>query len=56
LNGPFARLFNDYGETFEVIDKNGEDPVEVMIKNITNDEEGIVTLLEGVKHPYEDGD
>lgn len=24
-----------------------------MIKNISNEEEGIVTLLEGVKHPYE---
>jgi hypothetical protein len=24
--GPFARLFNDFGPKFEVIDKNGEDP------------------------------
>jgi baculoviral IAP repeat-containing protein 6 len=31
LNGPFAKLFNDFGENFEVIDKNGEDPVECMI-------------------------
>lgn len=27
-----------------------------MIKHISNEEEGLVTLLDGVKHPYEDGD
>jgi hypothetical protein len=27
-----------------------------MIKSISNEEKGIVTLLPGVKHPYEDGD
>lgn len=27
-----------------------------MIKNITNEEEGLVTLLDGLKHPYQDGD
>jgi hypothetical protein len=27
-----------------------------MIKHITNEEEGLVTLLDGVKHPYQDGD
>lgn len=27
-----------------------------MVKNISNDEEGVVTLLDGLKHPYEDGD
>lgn len=56
LHGPFAKLFNDFGENFEVIDKNGEDPVECMISNITNEENGVVTLLPGLKHPYEDGD
>lgn len=39
-----------------MLDKNGEEPVEVMIKSITNEERGIVTLLEGAKHPYEDGE
>jgi len=56
LLGPFARLFNDFGENFEVADKNGEDPVEVMVSSISNDEKGIVKLLDGIKHPYEDGD
>lgn len=27
-----------------------------MIKSITNEEKGKVTLLEGAKHPYEDGE
>jgi len=27
-----------------------------MIKNITSEEAAVVTLLEGSKHPYEDGE
>lgn len=27
-----------------------------MIRNITNEKLGVVTLLQGQKHPYEDGD
>jgi len=49
-------LFTDFGEEFEVADKNGEDPVEVMIKSISCGERGVVTLLPGGKHPYEDGE
>lgn len=54
--GPFARLFNDFGDNHEVIDKNGEEPVELMLSSITNEKRGVVTLLAGTKHPYEDGD
>lgn len=54
--GPWCRLFTDFGEEFEVADKNGEDPVEVMIKSISCSERGVVTLLPGGKHPYEDGE
>lgn len=54
--GPWCRLFNDFGDEFEVADKNGEDPVEVMIKSISSAEKGIVTLLTGAKHPFEDGE
>lgn len=54
--GPWCRLFNDFGDSFEVIDKNGENPTEVMIKNISCCERGIVTLLTGTKHPFEDGE
>lgn len=38
------------------MDKNGEEPVEVFVKEITNHEKGIVTLLDGVKNPFEDGE
>lgn len=54
--GPYSRLFNDFGPKFEVLDKNGEEPTEVMIKNISTGEKGVVTLLDGAKHPYEDGE
>jgi len=54
--GPFTRLFNDFGEKFIVEDKTGDDPVEVNISKISNEEKGLVTLLEGLKHPYEDND
>jgi len=54
--GPFARFFNDFGDNHEVIDKNGEEPVELMLSSISNEKKGVVTLLAGTKHPYEDGD
>lgn len=36
--GVFTRVFNDFGEKFEVLDKNGEDLQDVMIKAISNEE------------------
>lgn len=54
--GPWARQFNDFGDKFEVIDKNGEDPQELVISSISNEERGKVTLLKGSKHNFEDGD
>lgn len=54
--GVFARVFNDFGDEFEILDKDGEELLEVMIDNITNEEEGLVTLLDGFKHNLEDGD
>lgn len=56
VNGVFCRVFNDFGDEFEVIDKDGEEIKELMIKEITNDKEGLVTLQEGFRHPFEDGD
>jgi ubiquitin-activating enzyme E1 len=56
LKGVFGRLFNDFGESFEVLDKNGEELQDCMIKSITNDEEAVVTLLDTNKHNLEDGD
>jgi hypothetical protein len=37
VNGVYARLLNDFGDEFIVVDKNGEEALEVIIKNITND-------------------
>lgn len=54
--GVFGRVFNDFGPSFEVMDKNGEELVDVMIKSISREEEGVVELIETVKHKFEDGD
>ena len=54
--GVFGRVFNDFGNEFEVLDKNGEEQQEVMIESISNAEEGIVQLLKTVKHKFEDGE
>lgn len=56
LYGPFARIFNDFGANFPVLDKNGEESVECMISSISNEENAVVKLLAGAKHPYQDGD
>lgn len=34
--GAHSRILNDFGDKFEVLDKNGEEPVEVVIKSITS--------------------
>ena len=52
----FSRVFTDFGEAFEVLDRNGEDLQDVMIRNISNEEEGLVELLPNIKHKFEDGD
>jgi len=57
LNGVYGRVFCDFGPDFTVLDKNGEELQEVMLKSITNEEQGLVTLLQdGAKHNFEDGD
>lgn len=35
--GVFTRVFNDFGDKFEVIDKNGEELKDCMIKSISNE-------------------
>ena len=56
LAGVFGRVFNDFGQSFEVMDKNGEELVDTIIKSISNDERGLVELLGNQKHKFEDGD
>ena len=55
-HGAFARVFNDFGDQFEILDKNGEELQDVMIQKISNDEEGVVELLQNQMHKFEDGD
>jgi molybdopterin/thiamine biosynthesis adenylyltransferase len=54
--GAFSRIFNDFGDQFEVLDKNGEELQDVMIQKISNEEAGVVELLQNQKHKFEDGD
>jgi len=35
VNGVFGRVFNDFGDAFEVLDKNGEELQDCMIKSFT---------------------
>ena len=41
VRGLFCWTFSDFGDSFEVLDKNGEDPPEVLVDSITkvNDDE-----------------
>ena len=55
-HGVFSRVFNDFGDTFEVLDKNGEALQDVIVQQISSDKEGVVELLQNQKHIFEDGD
>ncbi|KAI9025222.1 ubiquitin-activating emzyme E1 [Phycomyces nitens] len=55
VRGLFGRIFNDFGEKFEVLDATGEEPLTGMIAAVTKDEEGIVTCLDETRHGLEDG-
>ncbi|XP_066144924.1 ubiquitin-like modifier-activating enzyme 1 [Euwallacea fornicatus] len=54
--GLFAQVFCDFGENFTVVDTNGEPLVSVMIADISNDKEGVVTCIDDTRHGLEDGD
>jgi ubiquitin-activating enzyme E1 len=56
--GLFGYCFNDFGDNFSVLDKNGEELAEIMIKSITLSEDGkvIVSVLDNYKHKFEDSD
>ncbi len=42
VSGVYARIMNDFGEDFTVIDKNGEEAQDIIITSISNDEEAVV--------------
>lgn len=56
VRGPFSRIFNDFGEEFVIVDKDGEDLKERWIKNITTDSEGLVEVLDTERHDLNDDD
>ncbi|KAJ0414949.1 hypothetical protein BJY00DRAFT_294319 [Aspergillus carlsbadensis] len=52
--GLFGYLFNDFGKNFTVGDSTGEDPVNGIVADIS--EEGLVSALDETRHGLEDGD
>lgn len=56
IYGLFGSLFCDFGADFIVTDTNGEEPLSGIIASITNDKNGLITLIEETRHNLEDGD
>ena len=54
--GLTGSLFVDCGPYFEVNDRNGEEPLEIMISEISKADPGVVKTLTGRRHGLEDGD
>ncbi|XP_050457756.1 ubiquitin-like modifier-activating enzyme 1 [Cataglyphis hispanica] len=54
--GLFSQVFCDFGDSFTVVDTNGEPPVSAMVASISRDSEGVVTCLDDTRHGMEDGD
>ena len=54
--GVFASVFTDFGDKFEVLDKNGEECHEFFINGVTNVCPGEVSCLEHELHGLETGD
>ncbi|CAL4109432.1 unnamed protein product [Meganyctiphanes norvegica] len=54
--GLFGKIFCDFGEEFEVVDTNGENPVSAMIAGISKENKSVVTCLDETRHGFEDGD
>lgn len=54
--GLFGQIFCDFGESFTVVDTNGEQPISNMISSISKEADGVVTCLDEQRHGYESGD
>ena len=54
--GVFGKIFVDCGENFEVTDTNGEEPLTSMLATITQENPGVVTVVEDSRHGLETGD
>jgi len=58
IYGAAGRIINDFGDEFIVNDKDGEDPKEIMVKEIKIKDEKTaeVAVLEGLRHDFSDND
>ncbi|KAI2808196.1 E1 ubiquitin-activating protein [Blomia tropicalis] len=54
--GLFGQLFCDFGESFTIVDTNGEQPISVLISGITKEKQGIVACIDDHRHGFEDGE
>lgn len=56
VQGVMCKIINDFGEKFTVMDSDGEEPKYCMIKDITNEEKGVVTAITGQRHGFANDD
>lgn len=53
--GLISRTFVDLGDEFVVVDKDGEDLPEVMVKSLSKEKQAVLELSENNKNPLEEG-
>jgi len=56
IHGVFANIFCDFGDEFIVNDVNGETPQSLIVASITQENPGIVTVVDDHRIPFEDGE
>eukprot|EP00743_Colponemidia_sp_Colp-15_P000554 GILK01000622.1.p1 GENE.GILK01000622.1~~GILK01000622.1.p1 ORF type:complete len:1037 (+),score=209.76 GILK01000622.1:77-3187(+) len=56
LFGVAGTVFVDFGPSFTVFDKDGEEPRSAIVSNITKDTAGVVFVHEDKRHGLQDGD
>jgi len=54
VHGVFGRVFNDFGNEFECLDKDGEELQDSLIKNIKIGEKTVIELH--AKHKFAEGE
>ena len=55
VRGVFGRLFCDFGEAFDVLDVDGEEPHSCIIASVSNDAEPLVTCVDDERVELQDG-
>lgn len=54
--GAMGYTFVDYGENFKINDANGEETQSFIVVNVTQANPAIVTVHEGKRHNFQNGD